>query len=132
MKYTDHLRLIWPQRPFIMFGSSIAFDDGLPAPSTEEMDATREQALAAWEAEQAANRTHVWPSRSEFWAEFEQSEKLAILSSEHTAVKALMVDLQMWHGEVVASDPRIQNGLAFLVSLNIITETRANEITHAA
>ncbi len=132
MTLSDHLRLVWPSRAFIMRGETVDFDDGLPPPTQEELDATHAEALSLWEAEQRRNNAYVWPSRAEFWEEFEQSEKIAILASESMTVKSLLVELQMWHGEVVASDPRIQNGLAFLVSLNIITETRANEITHAA
>lgn len=57
MRLSDHLRLAWPQRPFVMRGDTIdraVFDDGLPAPSAEELDATYEQALTAWQAEQLA------------------------------------------------------------------------------
>lgn len=52
MTLSDHLRLVWPMRPFVMRGDSITFDDGLPAPSADELAATQAQALELWQAEQ--------------------------------------------------------------------------------
>lgn len=132
MTLSDHYRLVWPSRAFIMRGETVDFDDGLPPPTQEELDATHAEALSLWEAEQRRNNAYVWPSRAEFWEEFEQSEKIAILASESMTVKALMVELQMWDREIRANDPRIQNGLALLVSLNLITENRLTQITHAS
>lgn len=57
MTLHDHIRLIW-NRPCV--GGEIlqdfVFDDGLPPPSEAELEATREQALALWQAEQDARQ----------------------------------------------------------------------------
>lgn len=51
MTLSDHLRLIWPNRPFVMRGDIVTFDDGLPMPTQEELDASREEAQELWSAE---------------------------------------------------------------------------------
>lgn len=53
MKITDHVRLIW-QRPFVYADGQFTFDDGLPPPTQAELDATRAQAQALYDAEQEA------------------------------------------------------------------------------
>jgi hypothetical protein len=51
MTLSDHLRLIWPNRPFVMRVDIVTFDDGLPMPTQEELDASREEAQELWNAE---------------------------------------------------------------------------------
>jgi len=51
MTLSDHLRLIWPNRPFVMVDDIVTFDDGLPMPTQEELDASREEAQELWSAE---------------------------------------------------------------------------------
>jgi hypothetical protein len=50
MKLTDHIHIIWPERPFVARGDVFEFDDGLPMPTQAELDATYDQALALYEA----------------------------------------------------------------------------------
>jgi len=50
MKLTDHIHIIWPERPFVARGDVFEFDDGLPMPTQTELDATYDQALALYEA----------------------------------------------------------------------------------
>jgi hypothetical protein len=54
MKLTDHIRLIWTNRKFVHYAGNFTFEDGLPPPTQTELDATREQALALFAAEQEA------------------------------------------------------------------------------
>lgn len=69
-----------------------------------------------------------WPSKAEFWAEFTDAEKVAILTSTDLSVRILDKELTMWTGIVLASDSRIIAGLDKLVELDIITEARKEEI----
>jgi len=50
MKLTNHIHIIWPERPFVARGDVFEFDDGLPMPTQAELDATYDQALALYEA----------------------------------------------------------------------------------
>ena len=52
MKLTDHIRLIWPNRPFTALGDQITFLDGLPMPTQTELDATRAKTEVLLAAEQ--------------------------------------------------------------------------------
>jgi hypothetical protein len=52
MKLIEHIHIIWPNRYFVAYGDVIQFEDGLPMPSQEELDATYDQAFAIWEEQQ--------------------------------------------------------------------------------
>lgn len=57
MTILDHLRLVWPSRPFVAHGyelDGVIFDDGLPPPTPEEFAATESLAQALFAAEAAA------------------------------------------------------------------------------
>lgn len=51
MTIFDHLRLIWPQRPFVSIGEDIVFDDGQPMPTEAELNETEALAQQLWLAE---------------------------------------------------------------------------------
>ena len=55
MKITDHIHIIWPDRPFVSRGDVFEFDDGLPMPSKAELDATYDEALTLYEAQKQQN-----------------------------------------------------------------------------
>jgi hypothetical protein len=128
MTSIDHLRLVWPSRPFVIANGATIFDDGLPPPTQEELNETFNQAMALWQAEQAANNVKTWPTVAEFWDEFSTSEKLYISSSTDDMVTLLRTNLAMWRGAVHANHPQIMNGLAYLQAMAILTEERAAEI----
>lgn len=67
MQLTDHLRLIWPQRPHIAQDGVIVFDDGLAAPTPDELDATRTLALALYEHEQASSLPPITARQLRLW-----------------------------------------------------------------
>lgn len=69
-----------------------------------------------------------WPSKAEFWTEFTDTEKAAIITSENIGVKMLDKELTMWSGVIIATDSRVVAGLDKLVELDIITEARKEEI----
>ena len=70
----------------------------------------------------------VWNSRVEFWNAFTVQEKLAIASSTNDMVKYFFAELTIWNGEVWSDDPRVQQGLDLLVSEQIITSERKQQI----
>lgn len=76
----------------------------------------------------AAESVKRWPSKAEFWAEFTDTEKAAILTSDDIDVKMLDKELTMWSGVIIATDSRVVAGLDKLTQLNIITESRRTEI----
>ena len=86
---------------------------------------TMEELEAAWNQLQARK---IWPTVSEFWSEFTNTEKLGIADSVIPDIRLLQEELRMWRGEVWSDDIRVQNGLSGLVSSNILTETRKSEI----
>jgi len=70
-----------------------------------------------------------WPSKAEFWSEFTESEKIAILTSQDIAIRMLDKELTMWTGIILATDSRIINGLDALQNAGILTEIRRESIT---
>lgn len=69
-----------------------------------------------------------WPSKTEFWNEFTMQEKIAIANSLNEMVKFFFAELMIWTGEVWSSDERVVQGLNLLVTENIITQQKCNEI----
>jgi hypothetical protein len=78
--------------------------------------------------EMAATARKVWPTVADFWAEFSDGEKLAILGSDIGGIVLLREELRMWRGEVWSDDPRVQQGLGGLVAVGILTTERREEI----
>ncbi len=76
----------------------------------------------------AADSAKTWPTKTEFWAEFTDSEKLAILDSTIPQIRLLDKELTMWSGSIVSTDARIIAGMSALVTAGILTEARSTAI----
>jgi hypothetical protein len=76
------------------------------------------------EAELAADARKVWTTKAEFWDEFTESEKLAIMDSAIPPIRLLDRTLLVWSGEVWSDDARVQAGLTGLVAVGILTAER--------
>jgi hypothetical protein len=86
---------------------------------------TMEELEAAW-AQLKARK--IWHTVADFWAEFSDTEKLAIADSTIAGIRLLHEELRMWRGEVWSDDPKVQQGLSGLVAVGILTESRKTEI----
>ena len=123
-----HIRHSFPDRHFSVFGDQMIFDDGLPPPTLEELALTHEQAHATWLQEQKAASAKTWPTKTEFWAEFEIAQKAAIRASSNVTVQLLLEELRMWDYTIRADDPRIVAGIAALAGEGIISQEAADGI----
>lgn len=74
--------------------------------------------------ELAADARKIWPSSADFWANFTEAEKLAILASTIAGIILLREELRLWTGEVWSDDTRVQSGLNGLVAVGILTPER--------
>jgi hypothetical protein len=107
----------------------------VPPPAYDEATETITFEDGAWvkrnlTAEEIAAATRkIWPDVAAFWSEFTDSEKLGITDSSINGIKLLREELRMWRGEVWSDDPRVQQGLAGLVAVGILEDTRPEEIT---
>lgn len=97
---------------------NLIWKDSTPPPSLDELEAALNTFFSR----------KIWATKSLFWSEFSELEKVSILTSEHAEVKVLYSELTMWTGEVWSDDPRITTGLSALVNLNILTESRKKQI----
>ena len=96
--------------------------------TAEERAATLDQ----WEAELIAQATQdavllnrkTWKDSAAFIQEFTLPELAAVSLSQDPTVAALRLLLSAWPSDVWSDDPRIQMGLAALVTNGIIDETR--------
>lgn len=70
----------------------------------------------------------VWTNAAAFMAEFTLPELASVSLSQDPTVAALRLMLSAWPSDVWSDDPRIQMGLAALVSSGIIDETRKAEL----
>jgi hypothetical protein len=131
MKIHDHIRLVWT-RPCVGGATleEFVFDDGLPPPTAEELEATREQALALWNAERQALAQ--WDNVQEFMATLTMEEKAKIALSTDPTIAALRLELSTWLSSVHPADARVQAGLDRLVQCFIITADRKAEILNTA
>ena len=103
---------------------SLAEDDAPLAPDTMlEIDA-----LASGYTYPIVINIKKWPTVAEFWAEFTTDEALSIALSSDSIVALLRTNLAMWRGAVHADDPQITEGLAYLVSIDLITADRISAI----
>jgi len=76
----------------------------------------------------AADSAKTWPTKTEFWAEFTDAEKLAILDSTIPQIRLLDKELTMWSGSIASTDARIIGGMSALVTAGILTEARSTAI----
>lgn len=124
MPISFHLSFIG--RKVRIVGDVIEYLDGLPAPTEAELDATRDDAEAAWL--EAQSPVKIWPDAERFVAEFTLAEMASIDLSSDTTIAALRFMLSTWHSPVHANDPRVITGLDALVSNGIISAERKAEI----
>lgn len=75
-----------------------------------------------------ADSARTWPTKTEFWAEFTDAEKLSILDSALPQIRLLDKELTMWSGSIVSTDARIIAGMAALVTAGVLTEARSTSI----
>lgn len=120
MTFLFHLAFL--NRKVCAAGDVIEYLDGLPAPTEAELDASRADAEAAWNA--AQNPPKVWPDTEHFLAEFTLEEMAGIGLSTDPTIAALYVLLSGWRSAVHADDPRVQQGLDALVAAGILTTER--------
>jgi hypothetical protein len=76
----------------------------------------------------AAEARKIWLTVADFWAEFSDTEKLAIADSPIPGIRLLHEELRMWRGEVWSDEPKVQQGLGGLVAVGILTESRKSQI----
>ena len=76
----------------------------------------------------AADSAKTWPTKTEFWAEFTDAEKLSILDSTIPQIRLLDKELTMWSGSIASTDARIIAGMSALVTAGILTEARSTAI----
>jgi hypothetical protein len=81
--------------------------------------------IAAREAEAARK---VWPTVTQFWDEFSDSEQYGIEVSTDPEIIVLRAKLKLWLSDVWSDDPRIVYALNKLVTIGILTEERRVEI----
>jgi hypothetical protein len=124
MTYLFHCAFM--QRFARQVGDQITFDDGLPPPTQEELDATRENAQAEWDRQQ--NPPKSWPDVEAFISEFTIEEMAKIGLSTDPTIAALRFLLSGWRSQVLSDDPRVVQGLTALVSVAIISDERRTEI----
>ena len=124
MTYLFHCAFM--QRFAKQVGDQITFDDGLPPPTQEELDATRENAQAEWDRQQ--NPLKSWPDVEAFISEFTLEEMAAISLSTDPTIAALRFLLSGWRSQVLSDDSRVVQGLTALVSVAIISDERRTEI----
>jgi hypothetical protein len=124
MTYLFHCAFM--QRFATQVGDQITFDDGMPPPTQEELDATRENAQAEWDRQQ--NPLKSWPDVEAFISEFTLEEMAAISLSTDPTIAALRFLLSGWRSQVLSDDSRVVQGLTALVSVAIISDERRTEI----
>jgi hypothetical protein len=103
---------------------SLADDDwALPSGYMLESDA-----LALGYPYKQHQQFRTWPTKTEFWNEFTMQEKIAIANSTNEMVKFFFAELMIWTGEVWSNDERVVQGMNLLVTEQIITQQRCDEI----
>lgn len=95
--------------------------------ATETIDTDDKTVTRGWQINSLPNYK-IWANAQAFMAEFTMPEKAEIGLSSDPTVAALRLDLSTWFSEVYANDPRVVAGLDKLVELDIITESRKEEI----
>lgn len=95
---------------------------------TETIDTEARTVHYGWQVEALPPAVKSWPSKAEFWAEFSDEEKAAIITSTNIGIRMLDKELTMWTATVRADDQRIIDGLTALASAGIISGARKTEI----
>lgn len=95
---------------------------------TEVIDTEARTVHYGWQVEALPPTVKVWPSKTEFWAEFTQEEKAGIITSTNIGIRMLDKELTMWTATVRADDQRIIDGLTALASAGIISGARKTSI----
>ena len=124
---THLFHLAFMGRKANQFGDQIAFTDGLPPPTQDELNSTRAAAEAEWHRQQ--NPPKSWPDVEAFIAEFTLDEMAAISLSSDPTIAGLRLLLSAWRSEVHSDDPRVRMGLSALFVTNLLSEQRLSEIT---
>jgi len=84
MTTSDHLRIIWPERPHIVQDDTIIFMDGLPMPSSAEMAATQVEALVIFDAQRSSSLPPITRRQLRLWL-----HRAGLLSSVPTLLASL-------------------------------------------
>lgn len=122
MDITQAINHCRPDAKWTLNGDTYAGLIWLDAPETKP---TLAEIEAAWAQLSAVK---VWPSKTEFWAEFTAPEKAAIITSSDIGIRLLDKELTMWTATVRADDARILAGLAALTAAGILTTERSTAI----
>lgn len=72
----------------------------------------------------------VWPTGGHLWAEFTDTESVALAGSAVPEIKALVLSLAFWPDQVFSDDPRVQSGFAALVGTGLLSQQRADSLLH--
>lgn len=122
------LKKLHPNKDFVSSNDSLNesyFHDGTPMPSAELAEATWQEILI-----ERANESFIYRcTPKQFLERFTQSERIKIIKSGRT--NDIIEDFRslcMASTEVVSNDPTLLAGMSYLVSQNLITEQRKNEI----
>lgn len=70
----------------------------------------------------------VWPSGGHLWAELSRDERIALAACNVPEVRALVVDVAVWPGEIWSDHPQVQEGFRGLVAAGLLTVERASVI----
>lgn len=108
--------------------SSLAMDGGAITPHYSE-SATDEQKAAAQamiDAAEIVDSLRTW-TPYEFYTKFTADEKSALLASADKTVMEFRNNMQLYQSISPDSD-EMENAMAYLVSIGILTETRKQEI----
>lgn len=71
---------------------------------------------------------YIWSNAQDFISEFSPTELAAIALSSDPTIAGLRFKLSTWFSAVWSTDPLVLAGMQALVSANIISETRKNDI----
>lgn len=70
----------------------------------------------------------VWQTGGHLWAEFAIEERIALAACNIPEVRALVVDIAVWPGEIWSDHPQVQEGFRGLVAAGLLSAKRANDI----
>jgi hypothetical protein len=96
--------------------------------TTETIDTTAKTVTRGWQIIDLPDYK-IWANAQGFMAEFTTPEKADIAVSVDPTIASLRLELSTWFSEIYANDYRVIAGLNRMVQLNILTETRKNDIT---
>lgn len=70
----------------------------------------------------------VWNTGGHLWAEFSRDERIALAACNVPEVRALVVDVAVWPGEIWSDNQHVQEGFRGLVAAGLLSPERANQI----